>query len=113
MQPAREAAREAAEMAAGDVVLLPRGDDGVGIPTAFARETSGATRLLVIAAGETPVEVRARAAAFPRVAVAAIAQDRASRAAIAAMRAAFVHPCWRPLTSGRIISLYERVCGDD
>jgi hypothetical protein len=113
MQPAREAAREAAEIAAGDVVLLPRGDDGVGIPAAFARETSSATRLLVIAAGETPAAVRARAAAFPRVAVAAIAQDAASRAVIATMRAAFVDPCWRPLTSGRIIALYERVCRDE
>jgi hypothetical protein len=113
MQPAREAAREAAEMAAGDVVLLPRGDDGVGIPSAFAREAPGATRLLVIADDETPAEVRARAAAFPRIAMAAIAQDAASRAAIATMRAAFVHPCWRPPISGRIISLYERVCGDE
>jgi hypothetical protein len=113
MQPAREAAREATEIAAGNAVLLPRGDDGVGIPGSFAREAPGAMRLLIIAADEAPAEIRARAAPFPRVAVAALAQDAASRAAIAAMRAAFAHPCWHPLRSGRIVFLYEHVCAGE
>jgi AMMECR1 domain-containing protein len=90
--------------------MVPRGDDGVGIPAAFAREAPAATRLLVIAADETPAEIRGRAAAFPRIAVAAIAQDAASRTVVSAMRAAFADPCWRPLTSRRMVSLFVRVC---
>jgi hypothetical protein len=110
MQPAREAAREVIE-AEADVVLVPRGDDGVGIPAAFAREAPASTRLLVIAGDETPAEIRARAMAFPRVAVNAIAQDAASRAAVAMMRSAFADPCWRLVSSRSMVSLFERVCG--
>ena len=48
MQPARATAVEAAALAGDGVVLLPRGNDGVGIVSAFANEAPPALHLLVV-----------------------------------------------------------------
>ena len=48
MQPARATAIAAASLAGDGVVLLPRGNDGVGIVGAFAVEAPPTLRLLVI-----------------------------------------------------------------
>ena len=61
MQPARATAVAAASLVDGGVVLLPHGNDGVGIVGAFAIESPPTLRLLVIDHDESPAEIRARA----------------------------------------------------
>ena len=53
MQPARATAAAASRLAPGGLVLLPRGNDGVGIVGAFAIESPPAQRLLVVDPGRT------------------------------------------------------------
>lgn len=115
MQPARAAAEAAAAAAWPDgVVLLPRGNDGVGIVAAFASEAPGWLPLLVVGSGESDSEIRIRAGAWRRAVLALLAQDEASRATIAAMQAAFARqPCWRPVPSGPNVLAYDRICGGD
>ena len=50
MQPARATAIAAASLVGDGVVLLPHGNDGVGIVGAFAVEAPPALRLLVVGA---------------------------------------------------------------
>lgn len=109
-QPARETARAAAALAEGGVVLLPFGNDGVGIPGAFGIEAPPALRLLVVRDGTDPADLRALIAAERRVVIAAIAQDDASRAAIPLMRAAVDGACWRPAGQGFNAAAFDRVC---
>ena len=121
MQPMRAAARAAAALMGNapgrngpreeGVVLLPRGNDGVGVVGAFAIESPPAQYLLVIAAGETPEHIRARLRLHRRVALALLEQDAASRAASEAMRDALTHPSWREVARSGLIAVYERTGG--
>ena len=111
MQPARATAVAAAALAGDGVVLLPRGNDGVGIVSAFANEAPPALHLLVVDKDEPPARIRARAAGFPRVVLALLAQDAASRATLPAMREAFADPCWRQAGEGFNALAFERICG--
>ncbi len=56
MQPARAAAAEAASLAGGGIVLLPRGNDGVGIAGAFGIEAPPALPLLLVRPGDPVAE---------------------------------------------------------
>jgi hypothetical protein len=112
MQPARATARAAAALLDGGVVLLPRGNDGVGIVGAFAIEAPPTLPLLLVPAGATPEQIRRRTAASHRVVLALMEQDDASRAAAAAMRLAFTAPEWREVARGPNLEVYERV-GDE
>ena len=67
MQPARATAIAAASLVGDGVVLLPHGNDGVGIVGAFAVEAPPALRLLVIGRDASPAQIRARASGYPRV----------------------------------------------
>ncbi len=109
MQPARDTARAAQHLADDTIVLLPRGNDGVGIVGAFAREMPPDTPLLLIEAGT----VRARIAKFHRVALAAMEQDDSSRSAVAEARLALAGPCWRQVAGGAHLSVHERHCDSD
>lgn len=109
-QPARETARAAVALAEGGIVLLPFGNDGVGIPGAFGVEAPPSLRLLVVRAADDPDTIRARIAGEHRVVIAAMAQDDASRATIPRMRAAVDGPCWRPAGQGFNVSVFDRVC---
>lgn len=109
-QPARETARAAGALAAGGVVLLPFGNDGVGIPGAFGIEAPPGLRLLIVRASDDPGTIRARIAGEKRVVIAAMVQDDASRAAIPLMRAAIEGPCWRPAGQGFNVAAFDRVC---
>lgn len=111
MQPARAAARAAAALVGDGVVLLPRGNDGVGIVGAFAIEAPPALPLLLIPAGATPEQIRARLGSWHRVVLALIEQDDASRAASEAMRRALVTPAWREVARDPNVAVYERVAG--
>ncbi len=111
MQPARLAARAATELLDGDpdgVVLLPRGNDGVGVVGAFAIESPPALSLLLIPAGATPEQIRARIAPMRRVVLALSRQDEASRAASEAMGNALTTPGWREVARRDNVALYER-----
>ena len=111
MQPARAAARAASALVRDGVVLLPRGNDGVGVVGAFAIEASPALPLLLIPAGATPEQIRARLDSWHRVVLALIEQDDASRAAGDAMRRAMADPAWREVAHGPNVAVYERVAG--
>ena len=113
MQPAREAANAAATLAQEGVVLVPRGNDGIGIVGAFASEAPPALLLLAIGPDETPDGIRGRVAPFRRVVLALLAQDAASQAAIPRMRAAFMHPGWREVGIGLNVIAYQRSADGD
>ena len=91
------------------VVLVPHGNDGIGIVGAFAAEAPPALKLLIVGPAESPDSIRTRAAPFHRVVLALLAQDAASQAAILAMRAAFVHPGWREVEIGLNVVAYQRI----
>jgi len=112
MQPARATAEAASRLTGEGVVLLPRGNDGVGIVGAFAIESPPGQRLLVVARGETPAHILARLGASRRVALALLAQDEDSRATVATLRQTFATSCWRPGGEGFNVLAFDRVCED-
>ncbi len=100
MQPARAAARSAAALAGSDgVVVLPRGNDGVGVVGPFLAELPDATRVLLVSAEDSPGLLRARLPAGP-VVLALLGQDAASLAALAVIRASFPCAFRRPIGRG-------------
>ena len=113
MQPARAAAIAAASLVGNGVVLLPRGNDGVGIVGAFAVEAPPTLRLLVIGRDASSAEIRARASGYPRVTLALLGQDEASRATLSVMRQAFADPCWRAAGEGFNVLAFDRICGEE
>jgi hypothetical protein len=112
MQPARAAAQAAVPFVDDGVVLLPRGNDGVGIVGAFADEVPDATGILIIAPDTSPQQIRAQAARFSRVVLAMLTQDASSRATVPVMRAALADPCWRPIAEGFEMLAFDRVCAE-
>jgi hypothetical protein len=95
------------------VVLLPHGNDGVGIVGAFAVESPPTLNLLVIGEHETAAEVRAHAFPYPRVVLALLGQDAASRATLSVMRDAFADPCWRLADEGFNVLAFDRICREE
>jgi uncharacterized membrane protein len=110
MQPARATAAAAAALAGNGVVLLPRGNDGVGIIGAFATEAPAAMRLLVIDRDASPEAIRERTAGFSRVLLALLGQDEASRSTVPLLRRAFADRCWRNAGAGFNVLAFERIC---
>jgi hypothetical protein len=105
MQPARATAAEAIRLVGDGVVLLPRGNDGVGIVGAFGIEAPPALPVLLLRPGDPIAE---RVAPYHRVVVALMAQDRDSVATIGVLRAALAASNWRKVTSGSSVEVYER-----
>lgn len=90
MQPARQAARVAARLAGRQgIVLLARGNDGVGVVGPFLLEAPGWLRVRLVSPGSDPASLRAAVAGAPVVVLALVGVDRASRASLPVMRAAF------------------------
>lgn len=112
MQPARAAAHAAAALVQDGVVLLPRGNDGVGVVGAFAIEAPPGLPLLLIPALASPGQIRLRIRPWHRVVLALLEQDAASRAASTAMRSALTDPGWREVARAANIAVYVRV-GDE
>jgi hypothetical protein len=108
MQPARATAAAAVSLLHDGVVVLPRGNDGVGIVGAFANEAPLTQRLLVVDSTVTVAEIRARATGFPTVIIALLGQDSDSRATLPTIRAAFANRCWRAAGSGFDVLAFER-----
>jgi hypothetical protein len=105
MQPAGAAAAAAASLAADSIVLVPAGNDGVGIVGAFGIEAPPTLSLLLIHPGDPIAD---RLTPYRRVALAALTQDRDSSAAVAAARAILTLPAWRPVASNSNLEVYQR-----
>jgi dolichyl-phosphate-mannose-protein mannosyltransferase len=112
MQPARATAIAAASLAQGGVVLLPRGNDGVGIVGAFAIEAPLALPLMVVGKDATAAHIRAQLTTHQRVVLALLGQDADSRATLLVMRQALADRCWRPAGEGFNVLAFERVCDE-
>jgi hypothetical protein len=112
MQPMRDAAREAASLAdTRTVVLLPRGNDGVGVVGAFIAEAPDDLRLFLVDRDTTVPSLHGVA---PRLALALLGRDRESRAALASLRAGFAaDPCWRAVRGGSAVAVYVTSCPPD
>jgi len=113
MQPARATAAAAASLVRDGVVLLPHGNDGVGIVGAFAEESAPELQLIVIRRDETAEQIRASAAHYQRVVLALLDQDADSHATLPHMRAAFAEPCWRHAGEGFNVLAFDRICEEE
>nr|WP_294564750.1 hypothetical protein [uncultured Rhodopila sp.] len=105
MQPARAAAAEAARLAGGGIVLLPRGNDGVGIAGAFGIEAPAALSLLLVRRDDPAA---GRVVSWRRAVVVTLAQDRDSAATLPALRATLAAANWRWVATGSNVEVYER-----
>jgi hypothetical protein len=105
MQPARAAATAAANLGSDPIVLVPAGNDGVGIVGAFGIEAPPALLLLLIRPGDP---IASRLAPYHRIALASLNQDRDSTEAVAASRAVLTQPTWHRVAIGSNLEVYER-----
>jgi hypothetical protein len=105
MQPFRQAANDAARLAGDAILLLPRGNDGVGIVGAFGIEAPASLPILLIGPTDS---IAARIAPFRRVAMATLARDRESTATIPALRSLLAPPDWRRVAIGSNLEVFER-----
>jgi hypothetical protein len=111
MQPARATAVAAAALSQDGVVLLPRGNDGVGVVGAFLNEAPDSLRVAIVDATDPASVLRARAGDARRVVLALIGVDASSRLTVEAMRAAFAgQACWWQAGDGFNVIAYNRVC---
>lgn len=102
MQPARAAARLAAALAGRDgVVLLPRGNDGVGVVGPFLAELPDRTRVLLV-----PPDWHEQLPPGPSV-LAMVGEDQASRATLAAAESL---SCWRKSVGPPLAVILSRPC---
>ncbi len=108
MQPARATAKAAVSLADATVVLVPRGNDGVGIVGAFGLEAPPSLPILLVSAADSVNSLRARISAYRRVVLALLAQDRDSTASLPIMRKAMAGPGWRRVATGFNVEAYER-----
>jgi hypothetical protein len=109
MQPMRDAAREASRLDPGQtVLLLPRGNDGVGIVGAFVTEAPDTMRLLLV---DRRTQAEALHSVAPRLALALLDRDAESHAALAAVLAGFADdPCWQALPGGFVVTVFASRC---
>jgi len=114
MQPARATAAAAAALADGGVVLLARGNDGVGVVGAFVNEAPDHLRLSIAEPTDTAAQLNARVGGANRVVLALIGVDDESRATSAMLRATFTRdPCWRQSAIGFNVLGFDRICEGD
>ncbi len=105
MQPMRAAAAAAARLVGDGIVLLPWGNDGVGIVGAFGMEAPKSLPILLIRPTDP---IPARIAPYHRVVLAVLARDPASTATIALLRTTLAPPNWRRVAIAPNVELYER-----
>ncbi len=105
MQPARMTAAAAATLVRDGIVLLPAGNDGVGVVGAFGIEASPALPLLLIRADDNATS---RLAPYSRIALAKLTQDKDSSLAVANARAALKAANWRCVAAGFNVEVCER-----
>lgn len=101
MQPARATAAAAARLAGrSGLVVLARGNDGVGAVGPFLIEAPPWLHVLVADSSGTAAALRRAAAGYPRVVLAELSVDAASRAARRRLRAAFAVPGYAEVARG-------------
>jgi hypothetical protein len=105
MQPARLTARAAAGLVGDGIVLLPAGNDGVGIVGAFAREAPAGLPLLIVGASSS---IEAQVTGYRRVTLALMAQDADSRQTVLRLTRIFRPPVWRQVGAGFDTFSFER-----
>ncbi len=110
MQPEAATVRTAAALAGRDgLVLVPRGDDGVGVVGAVIQSAPDWLRLLVVPRAQPSDAIRTRATGASVVVLALLGVDPDSRATLPHMRAAFAErPCWHPIAARADIIAYAR-----
>ena len=96
---------ENAHLAGNAIVLLPAGNDGVGIVGSFGVEAPVTLPVLLIRPTDA---IAGRIAPYRRVALALLAQDRDSTAAIAAASRVLKPPNWRRVAIGSNLEVFER-----
>jgi hypothetical protein len=111
-QPQRETAREAAaEAGMAGLVMVPFGNDGVGVAGPFVAESPDAARILVVRDAEQGRSVAASPRDLRRIVIARLGVDRASRALLPSLEAAIAEtPCWERNTDTVRIVSFERRC---
>jgi hypothetical protein len=105
MQPARAAAAAAANLAADTIVLVPAGNDGVGIVGAFGIEAPPTMSLLLIRPGDP---IANRLTPYHRIALATLTQDHGSTEAVAVAHAVLAQPNWHRVATGSNLEIFER-----
>ncbi len=111
MQPARATARAAGDLVGPHgLVLLSRGNDGVGVVGPFLAESPSWLPVLLIGRGASVDQIAVAIGSVPRVVLALEEPDADSRAEVQEMRAAFANPCWRPVAEGFNVVAYDRLC---
>jgi hypothetical protein len=107
MQPMRDAAREADTRT---VVLLPRGNDGVGLVGAFLSAAPDDLRVMLV---DRDTKATTLHGIGSNLALALLDRDADSHAAIAALLAGFaIDPCWRALPGGFNLTVFQTTCED-
>jgi hypothetical protein len=97
MQPEGTAALAAVRAAGPNgLVLLPRGNDGVGLVAAFATAAPNGLRIALLEPGTAIAVLRRAALSGGRVVVVLLAVDRDSRSVSGAIRAATAAECRHP-----------------
>lgn len=112
MQPQSAATLAAARyVGTAGLVLLPRGNDGVGIVGSVLVSAPADLRLYLVTATAEPAAIRATASRYPVIVLALLELDEHSRAAAAWMHAAFAdQPCWREHATAPSLRVYENRC---
>ncbi len=110
MQPQAQTARAAARLEKpGALVLVPYGNDGVGVLAAFVREAPASMRLLVVDPDTDPVALRGRVGHASRVILVLLGLDGDSKATLPQMLRAFRGvPCWTQGPSGFDTIAFDR-----
>ena len=110
MQPAARAERAAAQtVGPNGLIILPFGNDGVGIPGPFVAAAPPSMHILI--AHDAGGSILRAAAAYPRVTIARIEVDRTSKVLVPRLDALFAAaPCWRRRKAPPEIDLFLRDC---
>ena len=99
----------AARLPAGTLVIVPFGNDGVGVPGPFVAAAPAQMHILVARAAGAAVLAAARP--YPRIAVARIEADGASRALVPRLAALFkAAPCWHSAPAGPLLAVFANTC---
>ncbi len=110
MQPQAQTARSAARLErAGALVLVPYGNDGVGVLAAFVREAPPSMHMLVVGPGADPAVLRHRVGNASRVILVMLGLDGDSKATLPQMEHAFEGvSCWTQGPTGFDTIAFDR-----
>ena len=116
MQPQAQAAQAARGLAArrlaagkNTLVLVPYGNDGVGVLGAFVNESPDDLHILAIHPGTPPAAIRSAAASAGRVVLVLLGLDEDSRAVLGVMQSAFEQaPCYTRDGTGFDVIAFDR-----